>query len=57
MSKNERMQAIKTSRSISELINDVLCYELAKETRDLAMFDERANEPTLNFEKFVKELK
>lgn len=52
-----RMQSIETSRSVSELINDAIRYELAEDAHDLAMFDERANEPTINFEDFVKGLK
>jgi len=52
-----RMRSIETSRSISELINDTLRYELAEEACDLAIFDERRDEPTLDFEEFVKELK
>ncbi len=52
-----RMQAIETSRSVSELINDAIRDELAEDAHDLAMFDERAEEPTLSFEDFVKGLK
>ncbi len=52
-----RLQSIETSRSVSELINDAVRDELAEDARDLAMFDERTNEPTLDFEDFVKGLK
>lgn len=52
-----RMQSIETSRSVSELINDAIRDELAEDAYDLAMFDERAEEPTLSFESFVKGLK
>ncbi len=52
-----RLQSIETSRSVSELINDAVRAELAEDANDLAMFDERKNEPSLNFEDFVKELK
>jgi len=52
-----RLQSIETSRSVSELINDALRNELAEDSADLAMFDARKNEKTLNFEDFVKELK
>jgi len=34
-----------------------LLHELAADARDLALFDERANEPTVDFEDFVKGLK
>ena len=52
-----RLQSIETSRSVSELINDAVRDELAADARDLALFDERANEPTVCFEDFVKGLK
>lgn len=52
-----RLQSVETSRSVSELINDAVRGELAQDAADLAMFDERAGEPTLEFESFVKELK
>ena len=52
-----RLQAIETSRSISELINDAVRDELAEDADDLAMFDARKKEPTLDYEDFVKELK
>ncbi len=52
-----RLQAIETSRSVSELINEAVRDELAEDARDLALFDARANEPTVDFEDFVKGLK
>jgi hypothetical protein len=52
-----RLQSIETSRSVSQLINDAVCDELAEDARDLALFDARANEPTVDFEDFVKGLK
>ncbi len=52
-----RLQSVETSRSVSELINDAVRDELADDARDLATFDERANELTVDFEDFVKGLK
>lgn len=52
-----RLQSVETSRSVSELINDAIRGELAEDARDLATFDDRANEPTVGFEDFVKGLK
>ena len=52
-----RLQSVETSRSVSELINDAVRDELAQDAGDLAVFDERANEPTVEFEDFVKALK
>ena len=52
-----RLQSIETSRSVSDLINDAVRDELAEDARDLAVFDARAHEPTVDFEDFVKGLK
>ena len=52
-----RLQSVETSRSVSELINDAVRGELAEDARDLALFDKRASEPTVDFEDFVKGLK
>ena len=52
-----RLQSIETSLSMSELINDAIRDELAEDSADLAMFEKGENEPTLDFEDFLKELK
>ena len=52
-----RLQSLETSRSVSELINAAVRNELIDDANDLAIFEERKNEPSLNFEDFVKELK
>ena len=52
-----RLQALETSRSVSELVNDAVRDELAEDASDLAVFEERKNEPTVDFEDFVKGLK
>jgi len=52
-----RLQSVETSRSVSELINDAVRNELAEDASDLAAFDKRKNEPTVEFEDFVKRLK
>ncbi len=52
-----RLQSIETSRSVSDLINDAVRDELAEDASDLAIFNERADEPTMEFEDFVKGLK
>ncbi|MDZ7642173.1 MAG: hypothetical protein U5J62_09145 [Desulfurivibrio sp.] len=52
-----RLQSIETSRSVSELINEAVRDELAEDARDLALFDERVNEPTVDFEDFVQGLR
>ena len=52
-----RLKSIETSRSMSDLINDALRADLAEDASDLAVCEERKNEPTMSFEEFVKELK
>jgi len=52
-----RLKSVETSRSMSDLVNDAIRDELAEDANDLAAFDARKSEPTLNFEDFVKELK
>jgi len=52
-----RLQSAETSRSVSELINDAVRDELAEDACDLAAFEERKNEPIVEFETFVKGLK
>ena len=52
-----RLKSIETSRSMSEIINDVLKEALAEDAEDLAAFDERADEPLISYEQMVKRLK
>lgn len=52
-----KLQALETARSVSDLINDAVRYELAEDAADLALFEKRKNEPSIDFEDFVKGLK
>ena len=52
-----RLKAAETERSISDLVNDAVKAALAEDAEDLAAFEDRAAEPNLSFEKFVKDLK
>lgn len=52
-----RLQSVETSRSVSELINNAVRDELAEDASDLAAFEMRKHEPTVEFENFVKGLK
>lgn len=52
-----RLQALETSKSVSELINDAVRDELAEDAADLAAFDRRKNEPIIEFDDFVQGLK
>ncbi len=52
-----RLQSVETSQSVSELINKAVRDELSDDLDDLAAFDAREKEPTVEFESFVKGLK
>jgi hypothetical protein len=52
-----RLKAAETERSISEMVNEAVRYVLAEDAEDLAAFEERAHEPSLDFEDFVRFLK
>jgi len=52
-----RLQSVETSQSVSELINSAIRDELSEDLSDLALFDAREKEPTVEFESFVKGLK
>ena len=52
-----RLKSAVSERSMSEMVNDAVRQSLTEDAEDLAAFDERANEPTVDFEDFVKEMK
>ena len=52
-----RLKAAQTERSLSELVNSAVRRSLAEDAEDLAAFDERAKERSLDFEAVVKDLK
>ena len=51
------MKRMKIMVAMSELINEAVATALAEDADDLAVFDERENEPLLSYEDMVKELK
>jgi len=52
-----RHKALETSRSMSEIINEAVREALAEDAEDLAIFEERLNEPLVSYEQMVKRLK
>lgn len=52
-----RLRAAVTDRSISDMVNEAVRAVLAEDAADLAVFDERADESTVDFDDFVKSLK
>ncbi len=52
-----RMKSLETSRSMSEIINDAVKEALAEDAEDLAVFDERQQEPLLSYREMLEKLK
>ena len=52
-----RLKSAVSERSISEMVNDAVRASLAEDAEDRVAFDERADEPTIDFEDFVKKMK
>jgi hypothetical protein len=50
-------KALATSRSLSDVVNDVVHRALAEDAEDLAAFDDRVNDPLISYEAVLKELK
>nr|WP_319490824.1 CopG family transcriptional regulator [uncultured Desulfobacter sp.] len=52
-----KIKSLETSRSISEIINEAVKQALAEDAEDLAVFDDRRDEPLISYEDMVKKLK
>lgn len=52
-----KIKAAELDRTISDLINEAVRQILAEDQADLQSFEERKNEPNLDFESVLKELK
>jgi plasmid stability protein len=52
-----RLKAAATDRSISDMVNDAVKLALAEDAEDLAAFDERAHEKSVDFETVVRSLR
>lgn len=52
-----RLKAAHTRRSISALVNEAVRQALQEDQEDLAAFEERAGEPTLSYERLLKDLR
>ena len=50
-------KAAETSVSISQIIDEALRKELAEDAEDLKVFQDRAKEPTISYEKVLAQLK
>ncbi|MGA9479243.1 MAG: CopG family transcriptional regulator [Desulfobacterales bacterium] len=52
-----KLKSIETSRSVSDLVNQAVRKALAEDAEDLAVFDQRANDPLVSYDEMVKRLK
>jgi hypothetical protein len=52
-----RLKALETERSVSELVNEAIRWQLAEDLEDLEAFSARVEEPNLAFEDVVKDLR
>ena len=52
-----RLKAAAADRTISDLVSEAVRLSLAEDAEDLAAFDERAKERSLDFEDVVKALR
>jgi hypothetical protein len=52
-----RLKAAAIDRPVSDLVNDAVRESLAEDADDLAAFESRVHEPSLDFEGVVKDLR
>ena len=52
-----RIKAAETDRSISEIVTSAVRHSLAEDEEDLSAFQTRAHEPSLPFQKVLKDLR
>ena len=52
-----RLKAAASERSISDMVNDAVELALAEDAEDLAAFEERAHEKSVDFETVVRSLR
>ena len=52
-----KIKSAQVSKTISALVNEAIKFSLAEDYEDLEAFEERINEPNLDFESVLKNLK
>ncbi len=52
-----KIKSVEVSKSLSELIDEIVRRELREDAEDLNAFEERIFEPTVTYEAMVKKLK
>jgi hypothetical protein len=57
MYKALRLKAAQENRSISDIVNEAVALLASEDAEDIADFDARKNEPTVDYANFVASLK
>ena len=52
-----KIKAASSHLSVSEIVDEAIRIQLAEDQEDLAIFDERVNEPEMTYEALLKDLK
>jgi len=52
-----KLRAAESNESISAIVEDAIKYQILEDLEDLKAVKDRENEPALDFDEFVKELK
>lgn len=52
-----RLKAVVTDRSVSQLINEMIRDQLAEDADDLKIFRERSDEPVIDYESLLDDLR
>ena len=52
-----KLKSAEVDSSISDLVNEAVALYLSEDAEDLDAFEKRKNEPSIDFETFVKKLK
>jgi hypothetical protein len=52
-----RLKAASSDKAISDIVNEAVRINLAEDADDLAAFESRDREPSMDFETYVKALK
>jgi predicted transcriptional regulator len=52
-----KLKAAATDRTISDIVNEAVRRDLSEDAEDLAVFEDRADEPVYGFEEVVRVLR
>ncbi|MCF6270220.1 MAG: hypothetical protein L3J41_10940 [Melioribacteraceae bacterium] len=55
--KTLKMKSVEVSKSLSEIVNDLIRKEFLEDESDLNVFADRVSEPTVTYESMLKKFK